>query len=1140
MFRHLPKAVLPLLLTAALSAQSYYGGLRGTVVDPNDGAVANAKVTLIDTGSGTQRATVTTSVGEYVFSEVIPSSYSLIIEFPGFKRSEDKGVVVGTQQQVSLDIKLEVGQVSDSVQVVEAAPLVESSNASQGQVIDNQKLTELPNLGRNPFMLAKLVQNVIMVGNPAFNRMEDQSGSSQISISGGPVRGNNYLIDGVPVTDANNRAIIIPTLEAVQEVKIQANTYDAEMARTGGGMFNTLMKSGANSYHGSAYGHLRRTSWDANSYFNNAAGIPITNQPNDTWGASFGGRIWIPKVFDGKNKFFFFLGTETYDDTQSASSQFSTPTALERTGNFSQSGITIYNPLNVVNGVRQPFANNIIPASMLNPVGLAIASFYQAPQTAPSKYGAIDLSSSASLPDRASQMTGKLDADFTTWWRASLSYLRYFSLEPGNAWFPSISSPSLSELQRRVDSTQLNNLVTINPTTVLAVRYGYNRFPNYSYTGSQGYNIANLGFSQSLVNQIPLSLSQFPSITLNNEYSLGVGDTNSFYVFASDNFSTSIAKYKGKHSLKGGFDYRRIKLSGNDANNASGAYSFNGIFTKSNPTGTGTGGADLADLLLGYPSSGAIYTSTKLNEFADYYGAYVQDDFRLTPKITINMGLRWEHETGLQETKGGILVNFDGSAANPLAANVTGISPKGVVQYAGANGKSAAGNPNSSKWGPRVGMAWEVDPKTVVRAGYGLFWAPQFGLGAPIATPGYNATTSYIASTDNNLTPANNLTNPFPGGISQPAGSSLGPATGNGQAISLIDPVARSPRVQQFSLDVQRQLPFGIALEVGYVGSRSEHLTLGAANINVNALNPSLLSMGSALTQSVPNPFYGHGGTGVIGTATVQASQLLLPYPTFSNINYLYDDNNHARYDSMVAKAQKAFSHGLTFLNTFTWSRNHDESAGGPANTLNSGNVAPQNPYNQGAEWGLSNIDSPFRWATSTTYELPIGKGKQYLTGGGILDYFVGGWTVNAVSVLQTGYPLQISQATNFNSGFGYGSQRPNATGVSPVTTGTLEQRLGNYINPAAFSQAPQFTFGNISRTLDMRGPGMSNWDMSVFKTVTIKEKLKAQFRCEALNALNTPQFYGPNVSFGSSTFGKITSQANFSRQLQLALRFSF
>lgn len=1144
------RAAAWLLITGAagllLHAQSYYGGVRGSIADQNGGAVGGSKVTLIDEGTQSQRSTLSAPSGEFVFSEVVPATYSVVVESPGFKRFERRGVIVGTQQQVSLDLKLEIGQVTESVQVNEQAPLVESTDASQGQVLDNQKLTELPNLGRNPFMLSKLVQNVIPVGNPAYNRMQDQSGSSQISIAGGPVRGNNYLVDGVPITDATNRAIIIPSLEAVQEVKIQANTYDAEMARTGGGMFNTLMRSGANTYHGSAYGHLRRTAWDANSFFNNASGVPITDQPNDTWGASFGGRVWIPKVYDGKNRSFFYLAFEHYDDTQSSSSVYATPTAAEKTGDFSKSYasngalLTVYDPLNVVNGVRQPFPGNIIPASRLNPVGLAIANNFQPGTSSPSYYGANDLNAPGRLPSRAAQYTGKIDEDITHWWRASVSYLRYFSLEPGNTEFPTVSSPNQWRLQRRVDSTQLNNLFTLTPTTVLTVRYGFNRFPNYSYDVSQGFNLTSLGFNSNLVNQVPRALSQFPYISMSNLYSMGVDDNNSFYVHASNNLSASVSKYVGRHNLKGGFDYRRIKAAGNDANDAAGTYSFNGIFTKSSPTSGGTGGADLADMLLGYPSSGAIYTSTKLTDFASYYGGFVQDDFRVNTKLTLNLGLRWEHEAGLREVNNGMVVNFDGTAANPLAANVAGIQPKGVVQYALSNGRTSVGNPLDNKWGPRFGFAYQIKSKTVLRGGYGIFWAPQFAIGAPIATVGFNQATSYIASTDNFVTPAGSLTNPFPSGILQPTGTGAGPLTGIGQSLSLVDPNARSPYVQQYSFDIQRELPFDIATEVGYVGSKSSHLVLGAPTINENALNPSLLSLGSALTQSVANPFYGNGGTGVVGTQRVQAAQLLLPYPTFGAVNLLFSDNNKARYDSLVLKAQKRFSKGLTFLSTFTWSRNRDESSGGPGNTLNGGNKGPQNPYNMAAEYAFSNIDSPFRWASSVSYELPFGKGRAFMNKGGIAESTLGGWVLNTVSIMQTGFPLQITQSTNFNSAFGYASQRPNATGVSPLTSGGLESRLNNYINPAAFSTAPQFTFGNLSRTLDMRGPGQVNWDVSVFKNFAVKEYLKAQFRCEALNAMNTPLFYGPNTSFGSSTFGKITSQANFSRQLQLALRFSF
>jgi hypothetical protein len=495
----------------------------------------------------------------------------------------------------------------------------------------------------------------------------------------------------------------------------------------------------------------------------------------------------------------------------------------------------------------------------------------------------------------------------------------------------------------------------------------------------------------------------------------------------------------------------------------------------------------------------------------------------------------------LQEKNNNMVVGFDTKTVNPLAANVTGILPKGVIEFAGVNGNSIhVSNPNLNKLAPRIGIAWQVAPKTTIRGGYGMFWAPQFAIGTPYNPPGYTSTSSYIASNDGNATPANYINNPFPGGLARPTGSSLGDLTGIGQSLSIIDQNARSPRVQQYSFDVQRELPFGVALEVGYVGSHSTHLTQATANININALNPSLLSQGAALTATVANPFFNKGGAGVIGSATLSQVQLLLPFPTFSTINLQYNDSSHARYDSMVAKAQKRMSMGFTVLSTFTWSRNHDASSGGAGNFLNAGAAGPQNPYDMASEYSLANVDTPLRWATGFTFELPFGRNKKFLGTSKALDYAVGGWSINAVSVYQSGFPLQVTQSTNNNSVFGYASQRPSATGTSSVTSGSLGSRLSNYINKDAFTTAPRGTFGNVARALEMRGPGQANWDVSIFKSFSIVEKFKGQFRAEALNAFNTPMFAAPNVSYGSSSFGRITSQVNFSRMMQLGLRFFF
>jgi hypothetical protein len=371
-------------------------------------------------------------------------------------------------------------------------------------------------------------------------------------------------------------------------------------------------------------------------------------------------------------------------------------------------------------------------------------------------------------------------------------------------------------------------------------------------------------------------------------------------------------------------------------------------------------------------------------------------------------------------------------------------------------------------------------------------------------------------------------------------GNSQGLATGVGQNIAYLDQHSGSTLVQQFSLDVQRELPGSITFSAGYVGSRTSNLILGTGTINVNQLADQNLSQGSALLQTVNNPFYGNGGAGVVAAQKVTRSQLLRPFPQFGSVSLTGSDNNSARYDSLVLKAQKRFSAGLTFLSTWTWSKNFDGSFGASNFYVNSITSSPQNAYNLGAEYGLSIVNTPSSFKNAVSYELPFGKGKRFVSGNRVLEQVVGGWQVNVVSLLQTGFPLAITQDQNFNSVTGAGLQRPNATGISPATSGNLESRLDGYLNPAAFSNAPQFTYGNTSRINSVRGPGTANWDFSLLKTFSIKERFHGQFRAESLNVFNTPLFNGPNTSYGNVNFGKITVQDNFGRLIQLGVRMTF
>ena len=1175
-----------LVFSSLLPAQTFVGAIRGLVKDPGGAVIAGANITLRNEGTNVVQTTVSNTSGEYVFAQVPPATYTIEATAQGFKKLQRPGIIVNTAQQVGLDLQMEIGAVTESVEVTSEAPLMETATASNGTITSTQQIEDLPNLGRNTFLLSKLDNNVIPSGPPAWNRFQDQTGSSNLSIAGGPIRGNNYLIDGVPVTDANNRAVIIPTEEGVQEMKLQTGTYDATMGRTGGGVFNTVIKSGTNDIHGDLLGYYRPTGGTANFFFNNKAGLPAVPENWENWAASLGGPIVLPKIYNGKNKTFFFVATEGYLDAQPQAQGFVVPTAAEINGNFSAAGRIIYDPTsNIACGptsgcpagatvIRSPFPGNIIPASQINKIGQAMLQNFPSPnQNQNGVIDSINFAGKDSLGNHAEQFVYKLDEDPTQWLRLTGSFLYYKSHEPGgNSLDAPMGNGGTSYLlDRHVDTTTLNGFITINPTTVLTVRYGFNRFPNITDYVDHGFNQTTLGFPASYVNQ--QQVKEFPSITLSEGGETVGGSGPSNDVFNSRNFLTSLSKNVGRHNLTMGADYRAIKVGGISWGGAEGAFTFNGIFTQQyNVTTASSGGSDIADMLLGYPSAGSIGTAADLYYYVNYYAGYVQDDIRLSNNLTVNLGLRYEYETGEAEQNGNLIVGFNRTALNPIQASLpagSGVLAYGQPMIQGQQGApNACCNPPNYKLGPRAGFAYRINDKTTFRGGWGMFWAPTFFSLDTQYSPGLSQTTTYLASADGFATPANSLSNPYPTGIIQPATIQKGVTQQYGGSSYFLDQNRTGGRVQQFSADIQREFPFNIMFEVGYVGSRSARLQetySGSGYLPINQLPSQYLSMGSALTAKVPNPFYGTpAGIGSLGGATVAASQLLLPYPEYSQV---YDATNlaSAQYDSLILKVQKRLSKGIVFLSTFTWSREEDNVIGtGGANYYNSCNgpcpsppAYPQNVYNLGAEWGLGAGFQPLRYTAGFTYELPFGKGKPLMANNRALDYVFGGWKVNGTGIISDGFPLSIWQ-TNANSGIGTAEQRPNATGASVVSSGSPESLINScgaavnpvcYMNQGAFTLAPAYTFGNTSRVLPALGPGLATWDMSLFKTITIRERYTAQFRAEALNAFNTPgfanpiqQFQGVNSATGkpNGTFGQITTQMGIPREIQLGLHFTF
>jgi len=1119
-------------------------------MDQSTAAVPSATVTLTNEATGVARTTVSNESGLYVFSNVDPGTYSVAAEAPGFKRSLRSGIAVGTQQFVNLDLTLEIGEVTEVLTVTGQAPVIESATASGGTVLENQMLADLPNSGRNPFMMAAVTPTVVPSGNPQFNRMQDQSGSSMITIAGGPVRGNNYYLDGVPITDIQNRAIIIPTIEAVLDVKVQSNTYDAGMGRTGGGTFNTTLKSGSNQLHGTLFGIIRESELMANNFFNNRAGRERPDTPFRNYGASLGGPVWIPGVYNGRNKTFFHMAAEGYDQQSSQVQAFPVPALAERAGDFSNSFNaggslrTIFDPLStrvLEDGsvVRDPFPGNVLPAARINPVGAAAAGAWAQPNLETPFFGANNFNSEEVIKDRARQTAFKVDHEFHPMFRMNASYLHYASREPGapHGGFPGSSNSWL--LDRKADVTQLNAVWTPDATTAVTFRWGFNRFPNFftNVASVSGFSAADLGFSSDFVDA--QSFNAFPNFEMQQFMGVGFASLNDTR-FYSRNFLTSVAKFVGRHNLKFGYDYRRISqdffapVSG-----GAGVLNFDDDFSRRQPGFDDGTGSEVANLLLGFPRDGRLDVTTPVRTFIDYSAFYVQDDVRVNSRLSLNLGLRVEFESGLKERNNNFTVDFDRDVVNPISNEQRTVT--GGLIFAGVDGAPTEQGDTGIRLGPRAGAAYQLNRKTVLRGGFGLFWAPvrvensAEGVGAI----GFTQSTPLVGSNDGGLTPAANLNNPFPNGVLQPVGNSLGLLTGVGSTIGFVNPGYRGGLVKQFSVDIQRELPFKINLTAGYVGSRSSRLpfgSIGSGQININALPPEFFGQGNRLLEPAPNPFFGAGGTGVIGAPAVALNQLLRPHPQFNEVRMFLADTNDASYDSLVVRLQKRYSDGLSLLSSFTWAKAMNQTFAN-GNAFSDRTAAPQNPFDLEAERSLDLNTAPLRWTTTLSYELPFGQGKRVRLSGW-KNAIAGGWQTNVVGTLQSGFPLAVRQANNLNSPLGFGVQRPNATGAAPESGAPFNQRIDAWLNPAAFEPTARFEFGNLSRTIDTLGPGTAQWDISLFKTFTMAERFQAQFRAEFINAFNTPQFGSPNTQFGNPAFGAVTRQRNFPRIVQLGLRF--
>jgi trimeric autotransporter adhesin len=1146
---------------AHLYAQSSQGGLRGVVKDAQ-GVIPGVTVTMVNEANGISRDTVTNAVGEYSFPAIEPGSYSVKATVQGYKTFERKAVPVNVQTFVALDITLEIGALEETITVTGASPLIDTTNASTGDVLDTRSLESIPSAGRSVFLMANLTPTVQTSGNAHWNRMQDQVGNSAMSMGGGAVRANNYLVDGFPVTDLQNRASTNPTIEAVQDVKVQVHTYDAEMGRTGGGVMNMAAKSGANDLRGSGYTVFRPESMVAELL------IPkLQNQPNvpEYW-RNGGGGIGGPIV---KNKTFFWVAGEKYVDNQPQQTTVLVPTAAELSGNFN--GVTRNNaagqPVQVA--IKDPltgqnFPNNQIPASRLNPVGVKLAS-YLPPADSQVDNGSPNFGMTDLLPNKANQFTTKIDHHFNNAVALTGFFLRQETHEASTNFNPVNDFVGASyQLDRVIKTFVVNNTYILNSSTVMTLRGGYNKFDdNYNLNDRSGnplnFNVSSLGWPSSLTSQMS-DTQRFPSMSITGYKGSGWTNrqANGYYQYGANG---TLSKLSGTHNLKVGGDYRIIGAQSLNYGASTGSFTFSGGFS----------GNALADLLLGYPqaSSTGIPLNAQLDGYVHYFSGYAQDDWRVNNKLTINYGLRLEHETGMMEKDNQETINFDTTAVNPLNGLVKLIDPvtgaprqiMGGLIFAGQNGATTQqGNQPAIKPAPRAGVVYSFNEKTVLRGGWGLYFSP-WNYPAAGTTGwgqiGYSATTLVPQATGS--VPTVNMSNPFPNGLVQPSGNSLGLLTGVGGDVYFVDPNKGAPRVQQYSFDLQRELPGGVSVSVGYSGLTGSNMSWGGSGnalININQLDPKYQTLVADTTKSAPNPFFGVPSAGPYATqANLSIGQLLRPYPEFANVFMQQSTGAHSQYHAGILQLRKRVTGLWGGSFSYTYSRLNDNQFGesnyysSAPGLQNNYTVIPGSPYyNPDQEYGRSLLDSPHKLVLAPTFLLPLGEGHR-LASGRLGNAFFGGWSITPVATLQSGFPIGISQNQPTQS-FLYGNGiRPNIVpGQDFLVPGNITDRITDntadnlYLNKAAFATAPSNTFGNAPRILPgVFSPWRNNVDLGVGKNVHTGRGTSASVRFEVLNMFNIVQWAAMASSqVGNSAFGQITTQANNMRMVQFTLRFQF
>jgi outer membrane receptor protein involved in Fe transport len=1135
-----------------LHGQQQTASITGRITDASGAAIPGAMVTVTNVERGIKRVATANGEGSYAIPLLPPAGgYSVTVQKAGFSVVSRDGLVLEVSQIAEINLSLPAGNVDQNVTVTGAPPLLDTETSSVGQVIPGKTITDLALNGRSTFRLIQLTPGI------TFNQGASQFGDvpanttfdSNFAINGSRAQSNDILIDGVPATAGYfDQITTIPSVDDTQEFKVISNNPSAEYGRYSGGVINVTTKAGTDEYHGTIFEFLRNDVLNTNEWFNKQAGhskpVFIMNQ----FGFAAGGPVILPKVYNGRGKTFFFADFQGTRRIQGVPSSFTVPTAQERTGDFSGLGVKIYNPFSTVPDsahpgqyVRTQFSGNVISPQLLDPVALQILKYIPLPNVS-IPGSSINYSVAPKLTIDANSGSIRIDENVTKNYRSFGRYAYFLNKQTQPNTYGNVATPGAGA----VGTTQLNNwsfarnnTIILKPSLFLTVNYGWARWYQMRKTLSYGFDNSTLGFPASYVNSI--ELPAFPQVSI-----AGYSNTNGQGYLDNGNDTHSLLNsltfLHGRQTITVGTDIRLRLINFFNAPSPAGAFNFTKAQTQGpNPqVASAVAGDAFAAFLLGAGNSGSIplVEGTSLKDW--YYAGYVQDDIQLTPKLTVNAGLRYETESPVTE-RHNRLNYFDPSVPSP-AANAEFPSLAGGLVFAGIDGHpSTVYRWNKAQFAPRVGFSFSPHDETVIRGGFGTSYAPLEISNSTVgfsANTGFGATTSWNVSNNGGLNPANLLQNPYPQGLLQPTGATLGAATALGQSISVWDPNPKTPQSYQWNLGVEQQFPSNTVLNISYVADRGLHLT---DIFQLDQLNASYLSLGTALTVAVPNPFQPFVSIGTLSNKTVARQQLLLPYPQFTGVTEVNATWGKSNYQSMQVTLNKRTTHGISFLVAYTWSKwmsnvpNEEAQIG----TANSSSV--QDYGNLAAEYSLSETDQPLNLVANTVVKLPFGRGAYFLNNvHGLADKLVSGWNASAIVLVQSGYPLAFSAST---PGLG---NRPNVVpGVNPALPSNRSNtdKTREWFNPAAFAVPAPYSLGDVPRTWGaVRGPALRNTDFTLFKDTSITGRWTMQFRAEVFNLTNTPHFGLPNTSANATAFGQITNTllSPEPRQLQFAVKLMF